>query len=1169
LTTYPSGTVSTYGQNQILVNQDTWISYVGVDGSIFYLAGPLAPVPGAQNGIALIKHMGLMSPFNSLSLKGARQDGETWTDTVYDSGDILLGLEASGLSPQDIRDVIRHWISAWEPNVGNVGYPTQLGKLCVQTPDMGEWWANVRLNGNISDQFTKDYTWSGRQQLTWKASNQDAFWYSVDSTSSFGADYAQVTESFANAANSTTLGTGWTQSYTGIPAVDCAGTGAFAQGTSWSWAHEISGDAVVLFAAVDGVTLLENDSVGTGAFAQGSSFSWVHQVDGNAVVVFAAVDGNVTVSSVECGVQAMTKLGSIAYSTNLTLYAYGLIGATAGTQTITLTTSATCQVAADSVSYYGVESFGTPVTTDGSGTTLSQTVSSSAGQIVAQAFAAGTAADGQILAGYNQTELSDIVYLSGSNVALNVGQAAGASSVPFTAYGETSVPWGSIAVPVLPDESAVTVTASVGSTPMTSLGSIAYATDNSLIAFGLLDPPTGTQTVTLETSGGAQVAANSVSYFSVDAFGVPVTTDGTGTALSQTVSSNTTEVLAQAFAAGTSTSGQILADYNQVDMSDIVYLSNSNVALNIGYANGANSVTFSATGETSVPWGSITVPLLWGTPGSFGIADNGQTSVSGDSVGTGAFAQGTSWSWLHQVDGTALVVWVAVDSASSVTLSVDVGGVAMTELGSVAYSTDPTLYAFGLIPAPQGTEAITVTASATCQIAANSVSYYDVSSFGTPVSATGTGTSLSQTVASGWGNMVAQAFAAGTPAAGQILSGYNQQELSDIVYVTGNNVALNIGQAEGASTVEFTAEGTQSGVPWGALAVPLIWAGENVGSGAAQWISGGALGTSVNNINLSTTQSDTNDQIVSVTLAGSTYANFFDAFSTSFIDLWARCNVEGTTGVRCRLGEDTMILSCFNDGVETDWVYLPLTIPPLWGDTWTLIAGDATNPYDFTVQHNGFSIWEYTDTAQQSQMGSSYRYWGFGVGILDTFGEQSVPLPISEFSSADNVTVTQSGYLPLTNIGDVPAWPRYLCYGPGTFSFGDGPGSTSMISFGPILAGQVVLITTDPRLRSVIDLTPNQPPQVLNQFQQELSELISYATNGNVPPLLQQFESWFGILPPQGNLYSLLNGRFTTPLNASTYGSAPQAQQIAVTITDGGPTTKVVAAITPRRRWPL
>jgi hypothetical protein len=127
-----------------------------------------------------------------------------------------------------------------------------------------------------------------------------------------------------------------------------------------------------------------------------------------------------------------------------------------------------------------------------------------------------------------------------------------------------------------------------------------------------------------------------------------------------------------------------------------------------------------------------------------------------------------------------------------------------------------------------------------------------------------------------------------------------------------------------------------------------------------------------------------------------------------------------------------------------------------------------------------------------------------------------------------------------------------------------------MVTFGPLLDGQIALITTEPRLRSVVDLSPSAPAaQPLSWIQALLESLVSFATNNNTPPLLQQFESIFGIRPPQGNLYTLLNGRFTNPLPSKVYGDPPVAEQIAVGIQDGTPASKVVAAVTPRRTWPL
>jgi len=206
--TYPPGPISQWGMNQALQNQLAWISYIGTDGSIFYLAGPAAPMAGAQDGLVLRKHMGLMAPFELLELKGARQDGATWTDTVYEPAEIMLTLEASSTSSQGIRNVIRQWISAWDPAVGNPGHPTQLGVISVHTPDLGEWWAPVRLSKNISDVFDKDYTYSFKQAFTWACKNYSSFWYGPDSTSVFNSNTVQYVVVNKDPVGSFTLANG-------------------------------------------------------------------------------------------------------------------------------------------------------------------------------------------------------------------------------------------------------------------------------------------------------------------------------------------------------------------------------------------------------------------------------------------------------------------------------------------------------------------------------------------------------------------------------------------------------------------------------------------------------------------------------------------------------------------------------------------------------------------------------------------------------------------------------------------------------------------------------------------------------------------------------------------------------------------------------------------------
>lgn len=177
-----------------------------------------------------------------------------------------------------------------------------------------------------------------------------------------------------------------------------------------------------------------------------------------------------------------------------------------------------------------------------------------------------------------------------------------------------------------------------------------------------------------------------------------------------------------------------------------------------------------------------------------------------------------------------------------------------------------------------------------------------------------------------------------------------------------------------------------------------------------------------------------------------------------------------------------------------------------------------------------------------------------------------------------------SGWCPLTNLGTRPGWPRFLCIAGdqdgAKFTLGNGAvptttgtisNSGSPITFGPLKAGQIAAIYTNPRLRSVVDLSPTQPAQSLTEFQQLIQTMVNSAVgNYPVPPELQALESVFGILPPQGPMYSLLNGRFTylSQLPAKQDGYPPQTTQIPVSISNGNSNTKIVAAVTPYRTWP-
>lgn len=317
----------------------------------------------------------------------------------------------------------------------------------------------------------------------------------------------------------------------------------------------------------------------------------------------------------------------------------------------------------------------------------------------------------------------------------------------------------------------------------------------------------------------------------------------------------------------------------------------------------------------------------------------------------------------------------------------------------------------------------------------------------------------------------------------------------------------------------------------------------------------------------------TDSQVINMVFGTGTERTFQGSAAN---DIWGRMGrtVGGAwngDGIRARIKRNEVILSRFNDYVETVMFRRNLIFAPHLGDKFTLICGYEGQPRLFKLMRNSTELLSHSESGTGSALGASYRGIGFGMYAGPALIGQATPANIRKISAGDNATVSQSGYLPLTNNGEVDSWPRYLLYGPGYFYLGNGPDNPDTVEFGPLLEGQVVLIETEPRRRSVVDLTPSTVPtsQVLKPFQQLIKNLVSFASNGNIPPLLQQFESVFGILPPQSNLYSYLNGRFTAPVPAKSPGVSPVTSSILVKIDDGNASSKVVAALTPRRRWPL
>jgi hypothetical protein len=320
-------------------------------------------------------------------------------------------------------------------------------------------------------------------------------------------------------------------------------------------------------------------------------------------------------------------------------------------------------------------------------------------------------------------------------------------------------------------------------------------------------------------------------------------------------------------------------------------------------------------------------------------------------------------------------------------------------------------------------------------------------------------------------------------------------------------------------------------------------------------------------------ETDTDNQVISIVLGSFQEITFPDAAENH---LWARVgrNPDGSwdgNGVRASISLFAMELSRFNDFVETRMALWP-NLPSFPGEKYTLIAGFEGNPRKFQIQRNGLAIWNNVEAADGlSPLGPDFRGISAGMRAGAALVTQATPASIRKISAGDNATVNQEGFLERVNVGDQPMYDELTVFGPGLFRFYNGPGSTDYIEFGPLLPNQVMQIRTDPRDRTVVDMTVIPPtPQELGLFQKALQGFLNFLTIGQ-SPLAQTIESVFGITPPQGNPYSLMNGRFSddAAIPPQSPGDPIRPYHVKVAIDNGSASSKIIASGVPRRRLPF
>jgi hypothetical protein len=198
------------------------------------------------------------------------------------------------------------------------------------------------------------------------------------------------------------------------------------------------------------------DSVAAGTSTVGTSSSHTHTAALNSYAIQIIATGNATsVMTASYGGSAMTLLGTVDdnnINSDGSLYVFGKAVTTGGLNTSAASWTGSSWYYSTTISYRGVASIGTPVTTNGSGSALSQgpVAAPPAGGVILQIFGQGSGASGaftSLSGGINRFNQ----YGSFAGLAINEASA----SATFVATGSASDTWSGLALALIPIPSAV------------------------------------------------------------------------------------------------------------------------------------------------------------------------------------------------------------------------------------------------------------------------------------------------------------------------------------------------------------------------------------------------------------------------------------------------------------------------------------------------------------------------------------------------------------------------------------------------------------------------------------------------------------------------------------------------------------------------------------------
>lgn len=251
---------------------------------------------------------------------------------------------------------------------------------------------------------------------------------------------------------------------------------------------------------------------------------------------------------------------------------------------------------------------------------------------------------------------------------------------------------------------------------------------------------------------------------------------------------------------------------------------------------------------------------------------------------------------------------------------------------------------------------------------------------------------------------------AGVPTPG---TGASQSQVNSVVTSQASVIsaaAANISALNAQNSPGYSVKVLFSNYPGSLITLPALFSASSMsGWTNLPYINDGlSLGRATAGFaryNVAPTSSDY--QTVSVVAADLNIQNW-PTYGGSFYIL-GRCNSSGNTFVAAEFSKGSLQLSRFVGGTRLA-LGSPVTHEAISGATYELICGDVEtlDPYEYVVTCNGLPILTYTDSAHDTEVGSSYRYAGYAqlTGTVGAGGPANYGAYLKSFAMWDNVDVT-------------------------------------------------------------------------------------------------------------------------------------------------------------------